>query len=707
MANKRISDLTQSSGLLGTEKFIIDQESTGSISGLTTVQASLTSVKDFTLSAANFLEVCGHSDLAGITNTNGINTDNILASGKIDTVEGACILSGGRDLSVIFGGGTGGGTLQSVTNAGNITNNEVIIRNNMSVRDVLSAGAIYFSEGRENPNIIENFELVKNDIIGGGKNFTYASASNTAMLNTSASNFGCNVLAAGNITNLATIIGGESLSATARNNILIGGCKNIVHEKRATIIGGICNEAYNDCLQGVTYINSYSALNEGKTTTHLGGCCNKSTAEDSIIIGGSNNEARSSVNSAGTKGGQGCQTVVIGTSASVSENNFGAVIGGGHHNLLGGGNSSVIIGGSRNTITHGNDKLGRSAILGGSDNCILSGDNSTISGGLSNLIDHGNPNCSNQRGGTIGGGHQNKVYGNWGTIGGGIGNEVKNSGSSNANKFTTIAGGCQNIADSIGATIAGGYNNTICSNNSTIAGGKQNCTITGNCTFIGGGFANIAEGNQNVIAGGNTNFVKGLNSSVLGGKCNQSNQNYSTVVGGELNCALSAHSGIVSGKANLVCAKCSFIGGGQSNQTKGLFSGILGGYQNILQSNADCSFIIGQNIQPKNSSHNACRTFVNNLSGGCGSYIEGRTIVGGAANAADTDAPALSATGGSIMGTISAGSSVLHQGNYITLSAAGGLVGNSLSAANGITCTIPTTCNLIVRGGIIVGVEAS
>jgi hypothetical protein len=68
MSNKRITDLPNSTRLIGTEALILDQESSISVTGIDTVQTTLSSIQEFTLSAAPFLTVTGNATVSGVSN---------------------------------------------------------------------------------------------------------------------------------------------------------------------------------------------------------------------------------------------------------------------------------------------------------------------------------------------------------------------------------------------------------------------------------------------------------------------------------------------------------------------------------------------------------------------------------------------------------------------------------------------------------------
>ncbi len=165
MANKRISDLDNSNKLIGTEEYVIDQEA-DTISGFDTVKTTLSTMQEFSLSGAPFLTVDGetnfdgnvffnHSNTAFTLSSNGdaivrslsaegTGTDSgiLYAETSVETgpdgyLRGFDICTtGGRilscnpstnemiDLATLLGAG---GTLQSVTEGGNITTESIIL----------------------------------------------------------------------------------------------------------------------------------------------------------------------------------------------------------------------------------------------------------------------------------------------------------------------------------------------------------------------------------------------------------------------------------------------------------------------------------------------------------------------------------------------------------------------------------------------------
>jgi hypothetical protein len=128
-----------------------------------------------------------------------------------------------------------------------------------------------------------------------------------------------------------------------------------------------------------------------------------------------------------------------------------------------------------------------------------------IGGSGANIV---NSSAQNQiTGATIGGGGYpgapNQINGNWAVIGGGYNNTVGYTG--------TIAGGftntCQGPSGSTGAgSIGGGGNNQVTGDFGTIAGGFSN-KVSGPYAAIPGGYQNTASGAYSFAAGNNATAI--------------------------------------------------------------------------------------------------------------------------------------------------------------------------------------------------------
>jgi hypothetical protein len=135
--------------------------------------------------------------------------------------------------------------------------------------------------------------------------------------------------------------------------------------------------------------------------------------------------------------------------------------------------------------------------------------------------------------------------------------------------YSTIGGGCSNIAGGTGSTVGGG-----CCNKA-----NQTC---GNGSVISGGYCNTASSSYSTIGGGRLNAVYSAGSIVSGGECNTACATgaWSSLGGGRGNTASGLASTIAGGCNNTASARCSTIGGGRSNTASGYDSAISGGYNN-------------------------------------------------------------------------------------------------------------------------------
>ena len=549
MANKRISDLGSANCLVGTEKVILDQESGTSISGLVTVAATTSALKTFTLSAADSLEVCGPTELKGTVDITGASSAcNLIISGQFDTTDQGAILSGGRDLSTIFGGTNTGGTLQSVTSQGNITTNELLIRNNTCVRDILSAGNILV--GGESGNILEPGRD-NNSIIGGRENYIDA-----AQLSLAVGTSGSRITG-----EMGFIGGGGGLSATAQHTTLVGGLSNVASGKFANVFGGRHNKASTLA----TIVGGFSGLTEGKSTTLVGGVYNTSKSLEGVLIGGKHNIADNYFDE-GSNVSRTQYTFIAGGERNTSRASYGGIIAGtnnkalsSHSTIVGGfnnvteGYSTTVIGssdskvlsgwnstivGSTSSLMEGSDNpttltdktLSGSAIIGGKTSKIFRSTNSTIIGSVSSFIDQHpfatcderpnsiiNTRCArirNSSGSTIIAGEGSCLDNvSKATIIGGFGNKVQSGGNSGF-----VIGGAGNSSSGQNSGIIGACNSVVCNVgvNSIIAGGRSNIVMDGDNSFLGGGCANVIVSDGSAIIGGKQNNTCVCNSLVLG-----------------------------------------------------------------------------------------------------------------------------------------------------------------------------------------------
>ncbi len=563
MANKRISDLSSANCITGSEKLIVDQESSASISGLVTVAATTSALKTFTLSAADSLEVCGPTELKGGTVvTGGLNATDITVSSIFDTSAQGAILSGGRDLSTIFGSAEGGGTLQSVTNQGNVTTNSILVRNNSCVRDVLSAGQVLVAG--EEKNILEpNRSNIH--IIGGREN--YIDGTNSLAIGSSGSRV---------TGDMAFIAGGGSLSATAQHTTIVGGLSNVAFGFNSSVFGGRENNA--DSL--ATIVGGFSGLTKGKSTTLVGGVCNISCSLEGVVVGGYKNIADNYFDS-GSNISRVQYASVIGGKNNNVRSSYGAILGGTFNRSL--SSNSVIVGGTSNVVEGVN-----SAAIGSSDTKILSGFNTTIIGSVSSVMQGCSDSTSNAKGVLSGsaiiGGHFSQIFRSPNsTIIGSVSSFIDQhpSAACDERPNSVINTKCARIRNSSGSTIIAGEDACLDdTHKSIIIGGFRNKIESGgDCGFVIGGAGNSNAGENSGILGSCNSIVcnQGLNSVIVGGRSNIVYDGDNSFIGaGCASVICSDGSAIIGGKENHTCAQNSLVLGMTAAQVTGGPSGVEG-----------------------------------------------------------------------------------------------------------------------------------
>ena len=341
----------------------------------------------------------------------------------------------------------------------------------------------------------------------------------------------CSFIGGGNLNFInneeSAIVGGKQNCVCAQQSFIGAGNQHTICSRRSIIVGGRRNcitDSTAEC--SVLVGGSNHILEYGLNATMVGGDCNVVSGSCSFLGGGAFNKVDSDV------------SVIVGGTLNTGSGACG-FIGGGSCNNICSGEVNAVIGGGRNNLVDGDC----SSILGGLNNCIVNF-NSVIAGGCNNTV------CGYLS--FVGGGQCNIIC--------------------NATNWSVIGGGCCNI-------ILGCVNNTI-------GGGNNNCILT------------YQYGSSNVIAGGNFNLISG-----------SSSESNNTIAGGFTNHIIqgACRSAIGGGCKNKITDDVIVIAGGCSNTGSGACSGILGGKNNYV--NHANSMIIGSDL----TSDKACYTFMNNL----------------------------------------------------------------------------------------------
>ncbi len=235
-----------------------------------------------------------------------------------------------------------------------------------------------------------------------------------------------------NVSNFATVGGGNGNIATGLEATIAGGYQNNSGGSRSTIGGGYQNTA----------TNSYATIG--------GGVQNTAGGNVATVAGGQQNNA------------SGSGATVGGGYLNTATNNF-ATVPGGYQNTAGGPHATV--GGG-----NGNTAAGLEAIVGGGFGNNSSGGGATVGGGFANTssgdlstVGGGESNTSSDDSATVGGGDNNTSSGISATVGGGYLNTSSGTG-------TTVGGGDQNTSSGDFATVPGGLLNSAAGTYSFAAG---------------------------------------------------------------------------------------------------------------------------------------------------------------------------------------------------------------------------------------------
>ncbi|MDH3890484.1 MAG: tail fiber domain-containing protein [candidate division Zixibacteria bacterium] len=341
--------------------------------------------------------------------------------------------------------------------------------------------------------------------------------------------------------------------------------------------------------------------------TISGGHWNKATAFGTTVSGGVRNDA--SASSSTISGGEFNQTsgqysTVGGGNLNAAGGTFATIAGGGPSDIgnpLGSNNRvfddySTIAGGGGNSVgsDDGDSESNKFGTIGGGKDNVVGGEFASIVGGSGNT--------AGGYAGTISGGTYNSTFGNYAHIAGGNGNTADGNnssiggGSSNSSDgtsshigggqsntasgpFTVIAGGIGNTSIGQMASVAGGQGNVAFGNHSSVDGGKDNSTMAQFAT-VGGGESDTAGGSHATVGGGWINRAMGDWSVVSGGESNTGSGNHSVIGGGLSNQAIHPFNTIAGGDSNSTANTATTIGGGTSNTVQGSWSVIAGGKDN-------------------------------------------------------------------------------------------------------------------------------
>jgi hypothetical protein len=260
----------------------------------------------------------------------------------------------------------------------------------------------------------------------------------------------------------------------------------------------------------------------------------------------------------------------------------------------------------RATVGFDNINTGTNAFVAGSGNTATGG-GSTISGGAENqalFVSSGIPPDPPGGFSTVGGGHNNRAWGDYSTVSGGEGNTARAGWTATSGGHSTVGGGEDNSAFAMWSTVSGGDLDSALAQYATVGGGYNNRAGTGSETnpdsgqgaTVAGGYLNWASGNYSAISGGFLNAARGDHCAVGGGYSNLAGNYECTVGGGYLNTANGFQSTVSGGYQNTANGHRSSSGGGMYNTANGDYSVVPGGQGDSTTSNAHHSMVFGRAV---------------------------------------------------------------------------------------------------------------
>ena len=617
-------------------------------------------------------------------------------------------LSGGIDISTLFGKGGGGtSTAQSIyVSGGAIGSIQPLSGNNTA--------SGYFSNvaGGSGNNAFGAYSFIG----GGCHNITVSNCCSCVDYASIIS--GENNIISSNSDN-------ENFPGFANHSIIVGGKNNVMCASSSGFFG-TGDVVYSNIAGG--YGNVMCPIFGGESTSYsniAGGCVNAmyGNASYSNIAGGCGNVMCVTSNSIYVAGGSAYYSNIAGGQGNIIHSDCAGI----NHSGIASGESNSLC-----AVTLGDSRFGQPiqyALI----------DHSDISGGQGNIIT--SCGCSAVKHVSIVGGANNAINGSASSgycsgviysssVGGGCSNTIFANASNYYNANVTdsnIEGGRSNtISGNYGSSvyhsnIAGGQSNTISAcydlgivDHSNIAGGQSN-TISAcyGCVYNSG----IASGQGNVICGNNDQGGIVVNhSNIAGGQSNTISSCYGLV----------DHSGIAGGSSNSIISYCAStllhtsILGGQGNIITSCGCGcstvthvsIVGGHNNTICSNTGSAYyfssVVTANIaggcNNKIISSGGGSIGNSNIAGGCNNTVSGvgsPTYRGGGAVGNSNIA-------GGINNTVSAGyyasvgNSNIAGGCNNTVSAYGNSVDSS-GIASGLHNTISSFYAFIYNSGIASG----
>ena len=460
-------------------------------------------------------------------------------------------LSGGVDISTLFGkGGGGGGTFSPYVTGSGAGAIQPLSGNN-------TASGYYSSIlGGQNNN---TNGLSATFILGTG--ITAISADTTYVNNLSTTNSVFTESIIGSGTSEVIIGDGTSECSMGNNTLNLNfSCGVFINGRSISTISGTTSPYVTG---GVT--GSIQPLSGGNTASGYfsnigGGSGNNASEYYSNVAGGGYNTA------------SGNYSNVAGGANNTASGNCSSVAGGGY-NTASGNYSNVAGGGNNNASGYISNVAGGCCNQAQNDFTVVGGGKSNIASGYASYTGSGAYNCSQSAGSVTVGGYYNTTSATYASIVGGCYNKLTGS-------MSFIGGGCGNCDNGYNNVFILGcgiiapqanttYVNNLSSKNKVIAKEVDASTLSSAYLLGGGSQVVISDGssdngcgnstiNLNSLSGTfiNSSLGIGLSSYAVGvgtlavGYSALATGIYSTVAGGYQNCATGNHSFVAAGSGN-------------------------------------------------------------------------------------------------------------------------------------------------------------
>lgn len=335
------------------------------------------------------------------------------------------------------------------------------------------------------------------------------------------------------VTSEVALVAGRNHDVSGAWSAITGGQYNRVNNEYGVICGGGGNvEEEGNRVMGIAGVVVGGRRNwAGEHAAVVGGTDNDAMDSYGFIGGGQGNHAAG-------------WAVVTGGMNNQADGMYAVVSGGGGINPdssnVAHGRHAVVAGGRGNQAGSPylpGDSGPISTVSGGADNRAFS-EGCSVSGGADNRAGEESGDPWDGRYATVGGGRNNEARGRYAVVAGG--GDEWGPGNRADGSYSVISGGSGNMAgmggdpsEGMHATVGGGLENRAYGQGCTVGGGTQN--EAGDPSGPGPMFGGFAT-----VAGGDSNRAVGNGASIGGGEGNEATGDWSAIPGGRRNVAQGA-----------------------------------------------------------------------------------------------------------------------------------------------------------------------